>query len=220
MFIIFSFSGCGNNEVIKDNETSILTIPELLEKYKRADFDEFLKDSTKFVNDYISCHLYDYTVAEKEENFDYLNDWEKYTYTKDDVLYNYFTNEYKLECVLFNKSAEVICRYSDKPLDLFSSSDETDKKTITAVFQISFDTGDLETDYYIARSLSEASFNIFGDAEEIKMNNEIVSESYLRKTFEKKDISDFHIEFGEFTIWFICSKTSKGEVIIHSAEIF
>ncbi len=163
--IVTFFAGCGKT-------AKSLTFEEFYEKYKRADYEELLKDASGFVNDYF---VIDYST---ESTLEMVKDWKKDDYER------YIQND-----VLYNKSV------------IFKGVLSEDEESVLTIF-IEFDTGNKDQDYEIAKTITRAMFDKFGEPKSISIDNENSnvpsSESILRKMFDSdEEYYGFNVEFSD-----------------------
>lgn len=151
-----------------------MTFAEFDEKYRRADFDAFLKDPSEFLRDLASVNNY---REQDQANFPSMDGW---TVRHDSGLKEGETfrlADYQKECVLFNKPFS------------YSATAETDDKESTVLFilTVEFETGDVQKDLEIARALYFSAVSEYGDPEDLTVDIKDADEPAVLRILEGKD---------------------------------
>lgn len=178
LLFIVPLAACEEAEPIPQS----LTINEFLDKYKRADLEEFISDTTSFLKDLESASS---MKSKIKSDFDFLSSWNG----KESSLS--YSESYEKEIVLFNQSAVVTASLYDNSTD--------NRESYRASFYITFDTGDKYTDFRIAEAVTDGMIALYGDPTEIHIGSNETSEAQLRKIFAG-DPQSFDLEYsvGEY----------------------
>lgn len=191
LFII-PLAACGSGSGSSDLES----FDAFVEKYKRADYDAFLKDPSEFLKDFESVQTF---KADSRGEITFLTEWKKLTG-------EYHDNDYEKEAVLFNKSVVLNATVYD------NSTDE--QQDFKVLYYILFDTGNSDMDFEIAKALTEGMISLYGDPEKIEVGLDKATESEMRKVFAG-DPQTFSVKYnisGEFHAVSFFMSTSFSEV--------
>lgn len=170
VFFLFSLSSC--------NKIKTMSIEEFEDKYKRAEFDEFLNNPKEFIQDFnrTDSSLYYY-----ECDSTFFDDWEKEKNAEE-----YYWNEYEKGVVLFNKSASF-------HVSLFPNNN--DQKERISSFHVEFHTGNEQDNINIGKALANELFNLYGNAQKIEIESTQTTESEFLKMMNSNDISHYSLDF-------------------------
>ena len=166
MFVVATvFSGCGKS-------SKVTGVGELIEKYKRADFGKFLESPEEFVSDTLGIFgaiNYKYPSEDVKQRIRGTEDRDE----KDFSLKGY--KQRNSDAVLFNRSVDFSVIYNEPDWS----------KTMCFQLDISFNTGNWEEDYEIAKSLIDDLFNRLGDPTSYSVGSvgNAVTEAEFRRDF-------------------------------------
>lgn len=188
ILIIFSLAACNKDISFEEFET----------KYKRADYNSFIDDPTEFLTDFekLSKQYDEYPKTA----FDFLKEWsEDEAEERETELSRVTDKNYRKKGILFNKSVEFKASLiSFEYLDEISHV--TKKITYSLNVYIKFETGNDDTDFEIAKSLTNVAFNMYGEPKEIELSLTDCSEMELRKMLESGEKETFSLYFDGLII--------------------
>lgn len=194
--LCFFFAACACEETSKVGKPIEEKIVEFEEKYKRADFDAFIADPSEFINDYIQTNA---EHRDPGEAYSISSDWEQ---ESEDTSYSSNSSrEYRKNGLLFNKSVR------------FSFSANCYSSYLSLSYSPIFMTGSAETDFLIARALTEKAFELFGEATSVEINDEDYTEYDLRRMFESESLESFKVRFSRFTVYFFYFENQAGSSV-------
>ncbi len=177
---IFCFCSCGRKD---------LSFEKFEDKYKRASYDDFIKNPSVFLKDLYASNtikrpsekdLSCLEGLEKDEGLSY--DTEMLTYSS-----------YSKDGVLFGKAVEYSFGYTK-----FKNNPKED----SLHYAVIFDTGNQDTDWEIAVTLANKMFDLYGDGETFEIENETVSESDIVKLLGSNKKQSFTITFKDVYLSF------------------
>lgn len=168
--IVLCFAGCSSAPANKE-----MTLDEFIEKYKRADIETLKTDPKQFFSDFGAVQK---MVMHNEEASAQFLEWPDDETFKDmqreDTLYK------EKQLVLYNQPAEMsVTLYKNRAASLF----------------IKLQTGSAESDFELAKKMTDAMIKDLGDAEVIEVDREKTDEAALRKMFNG-GMKSFHVRFS------------------------
>ena len=170
IIVISCFAACST---AKKREK--ISVDEFIEKYKRADIETLKADPLPFFEDLYAVKK---TVQSNEEYVAMLLNWPADESLKEFDDENYIHKE--KEFVLFNMPSEI---------------DVTISKNYLVTMSVNIETGNAETDFEIAKAITDALIQNLGDAQKITIDNEEASEAALRKMFNG-EMKSFNVHFS------------------------
>ena len=204
LFSLF-FIGCSKVDPTPSEVKTVNTFSEFDEKYRRADYEAFLRDPSAFVKDLMAVS---YNPSCPPEDVPVGDGWildADNSEKSEDVSVQW----YDKECVLFNK----VFSYS---ADVFTYHK---KNTCKYFIDLSFDSGDVQTNLALAKSLYFCYVDLFGDPTEITIDEENASEPALLRILDgTTEPQDFSVYFGDgkcITFWAF-ARTWDGDGIYSS----
>lgn len=154
--------GCTQSNGSVKNEP--ITFAEFVEKYKRADFNEFMESPDAFIED---LSLTEKSSCSPDEEAEIFNNWEKHTIGETGLYY------YIQEGILFNQP--VIFNGN-----LYHNGKEG------CYYSVQFDTSDPYQNFELSKILFEQCIKKYGDPYRITIDMEEVSEAELRKVLSSE----------------------------------
>lgn len=208
LVFVLVFVACSSSK----KEEAITNFASFEEKYKRADFDAFLNDPSDFIDDYRSLNSHSYVSP---DFCDFSDGWVERDFSSGSDDGDLQFTRYEKDLVLFNRSASVSCSV------IVRKSDDM----IRPYFMISFDTGDFDENFKIAKSLSMYLFEKYSDDSEVSVDEEASSEAVLRKLFngavDYTAAPDFEIEWSDCSLHFInCLSRLDGHYVYSSVSLY
>lgn len=192
--LFFLLSGCSH----ADAEPQISSFTDFETKYKRASFSELIDNPSTFLSDFSALNSLGWGAP---ESCDVFLDWNR----DDDMSFESDIKSsisYKKDGVLFNEA--VSFRAS-----VFHIVKENKSSFYVSLF---WETGDLQKDYSIAKSLASSMFEIYGNASSVKIDDEDATEHELRQLFNSSSPKGFEVDFnGSHSVTFYCFKLSTED---------